>query len=223
LRPARAVQREHQLLAEAGAKRVRLHEGREPRGDVAVAAERELEIREVLLEVDPEPVELGRDRAGCRGGEIAERFAAPEAERTLDRLRPGAGVARLRGTLRRGAQPGHHVDVDGLVRHPEQVAAGARLEDPRRLAGGPCRLERAPQLRDRVVQRRLGRVGRLVVPERRDQPRARHDGVPPVEQHREQESLARPAQVGRGAVDHRRERSEQGERDGVLHRARIGP
>ena len=94
--PAAAVQREHQLSAQAFAERVLGDERLELRHQVVVAAERQVGVDPILERREPqllEPSDLAvRERLAAK---LGERLPVPERERVAQQGRPLARIGPL--------------------------------------------------------------------------------------------------------------------------------
>src|SRR5262249_56843039 len=175
--PPGAVEREHQLPAEALTQRVPSHEPLELADELRVAAELEIGV-DPLLEREYAQLLEARDLI-CRERfvrEVRKRRAAPEAERLVQRLR----VAPLEKPLEALEVELAGLDLDG-------VAGGSRDD--------PLCAEELAQLRDVVLDRVASGAGRLSAPQLVDQAIGRDDLVRPREQQGQHGPLAGPAEI----------------------------
>ncbi len=189
--PTRAVEREHLLRAQTLAVRVGGHERFELRGEGGVAAGLELGPDARLVRRQPRLVEARH--VGVRellAGQIGERRPAPEPERRVVRPR----VDELLEAV--------GVELAGLDPH----------EIPGRARHDPVGAERLAQRVDVHLQRRAGVGGRILAPDRVDQPFGRDGAIRAEEQEREHRTGPPAAERDRLAavVDHL-ERPEQPE------------
>jgi hypothetical protein len=170
--PARAVEGEHELTAQALAVGVLGDEGLELRNQRDVVAELELGVDQILAGDQAQLLEaqdLGRGERLV--GEVGERRAAPQGERCSQCLR-----ALLHGVQSAGlsdlALEAHEIDLLGL--DVQGVAIATRLNG--------VFAELFAQLRDVVVQRVARRLRGLCSPELLDQHVSGHPLVPTQEQ-----------------------------------------
>ena len=211
--PVAAIQREHELRAQALAVRMLADERLEAAHDLGVAAEREVRVGELLLRRDPELLEAADLRLReMLVGEVRQRRPAPQGEPALQR----------RGRRRRAA--GGEL-APALLEQPLE-AAGVQLLRPDGqhvavIAGGEgaaAARERLPQPRDLHVEHARRGVRRRVAPELVDHALRREGLVGVDEQQGEQRSLTAPAERdGAPGVDHL-ERAE----DAVLNGIGVG-
>ena len=168
---AAAVEREHQLGAEALAVRVLGDQRLELGDEREVAAERQLGVDPLLDGREPELLEpLRLDLREPLELEIPERPSVPEGFRGAQGLRRGSGIAgRERLPPVRG-EPLEALEVELSRLDPQQVAARAGGET--RLVTG-CRAEDLAEPRDVVPQRVVGGVDALIREQLADQPLAR--------------------------------------------------
>jgi hypothetical protein len=97
--PAGPVQGEHQLSAQALAERVLEHQGLQLADEVDVAAELEVNLDPLLERRHASRVQAGRlHHAQALGGEVGQRWAAPQGQRCAQPTR-----GRLQGA--RSASP----------------------------------------------------------------------------------------------------------------------
>ena len=181
----RAVEREHELRAQALAQRVRRHQLLQLGDQLGVAAVREVGLDPPLEHGEPplpEPLDLGGRRA--LELDAVQRLAAPQRQRVAVALLGGQALEQ-RGVEVLGRQ---HVPV-----RPRGDRVGA--EDP-------------PQAGD-VALDPLGRGRRRVLaPQLGHQPRRRHDLARVQEQHGQQRLLLGGAQLEGPAVLRDLERTE---------------
>ena len=162
--PARPVQREHQLAAEALAQRM-VHKQRfELSHDLIVVADRQLGFDLRLGRDDPQLVEPDRFWADPLGvGELDERGTAPLGQRRLERVQRRVGIGFEEG-VPVGELALETSGVNEVLRHFEHVT-GRAVAQRRVLL---TELDEAAQARDVALERGTGRVGR-VDPERVDE------------------------------------------------------
>ncbi len=128
--------------------------------------------------------------------DIGEGGATPEPERFSQARRP----------LLRRYVPGladhalEAVDIDRIPRDVEQVA--------RRAGDEQVGAEHLPELRNEVLERADGGLGRFVAPELVDEPISRDDLSRAQREEREQSALLLPAHVEEATVDYDLERPE---------------
>ena len=177
--PAAAVQREHQLAAQALAKRVLRDERLELRHQLVVAAERQLSVDAILDRRETELLEPG-DLAlrECLASQLGQRLPAPERKRLAQAGRPLARIVALSRLRDQRLEPG---DVDLAGRDPQEIAGRARPD--------PIGADQLAQGGDVPVQRGLRGSGRLLAPQRLDQLSAGHHLLAMQQQHREQRPL----------------------------------
>ena len=205
--PARAVEREHQLAAQALPQRLLADERLELADELRAAAALELGVEPRFERGKPEllePRDLGLRPRLVR--EVSQGGAAPELERCGE-----LGRALGRGELRRRGEPALEVGaVERVGRKVEPVAA--------RLGGDRLRPERLAELRDVALDRGLWPPRRPLRPERLDQRIARHR--PPALQGQESQDgpLLAAAERQRNAVPPRRQRAEKSELDAAAGR-----
>ncbi len=206
-----AVQREHELPAQALAVRVRGDQRLELADHLRVAPQRELGLDQQLVRSHPLVLQA-RDLALGEGlvGEVVERRAAPERERRFQRRdRPlGAAGGELAPPLRQPVLEPVRVEPLGL--DPQLIAVLARDHHVAR--------ERLAQPRDADLER-LRRAGRArVAPQLVDQPVAAERLVRVEQQEREERALAVPAERDRTTSVGGLERAEDAEVHGCTGR-----
>ena len=122
--PAAAVQREHQLAAQALAKRVLRDERLELRHQLVMAAERQLSVDAIFDRRETELLEPGdlalRERLVSQ---LGQRLPAPERKRLAQAGRP---LLRIVALSRLGDQRLEPRDVDLAGRDPQEIAGRAR-------------------------------------------------------------------------------------------------
>ena len=156
--PSRAVQREHQLCAQALTERVFDDEPLELENDLLMAAELELRLNLLFEDHQAELFEPGRLLA-CEPliAEVGERLATEKSERLPELFRPGEATV-CRRLCCKALEP---TDVHRvLVCQPQEVARVLRFD--------PLGAEPFPQCRDMTMQRRLRGFRRAVPPQRLD-------------------------------------------------------
>ena len=180
---SRAVERQHQLRARPLPERVGPHErldlGHELRVDVDVEVGRDALLQHAEAQV-LEPVDLVLGEVLQL--EIRERRAPPQLECAAQERRP-LGRLRLTGLVHERLEPGE-VDLRGIEH--ECVARGPGHEE--------VRPEQLTELRDRVLERRRRRPGRVLAPETVDEPLGGDRLVRPQEQQREHGPLVAAAE-----------------------------
>ena len=136
-------------------------------------------------------------------GKVGERCAAPEREGGPQRV----GSTRWVPGSERGspflAEADELEEVDGVRLDDEPIAGRRRLEYAFR--------QELPELRDVNLEGVARRVGRLVAPERVDEPIARDDPICIQEQNREQGAPLLPSERDRLAVQAHGDRTEEAE------------
>jgi hypothetical protein len=101
----RAVQREHQLRAQALAQRVAAGDGRELTRQLGVTAALEVGIDPGLERIEPQLVEIADRLLGERLGlEVRQRSTAPQPERLPEHLGRRCRLARVQPPAARGDQ-----------------------------------------------------------------------------------------------------------------------
>jgi hypothetical protein len=151
--PARAVEREHQLPAQALAQRMVGDERVELADQLLVQAAREVAVDplhprdEAVLVESVHLVASGRLEL-----DPVERRTPPEGERVAEQLRGGGDIAGARSRLGVADEPLEPGRVQLLRRDRDDIPGMPRRD--RRLSFLPKRL---PQLRDVNVERLLGR------------------------------------------------------------------
>ena len=203
--PPGAVEREHQLAAQALAQRVlgdeRLELGHERR----VPAERELGLDPLLERREPQLLEPLDGRARERlVREVGERRPAPEVERLAEQRGRGRGVVVAASAPASAVRRSKRARSKRLVAEPEDVAGRPRLD---RVG----RAERAPQLGDLALHLRHRRDRRPSGVELVGEPLDRHDAVRVQQQDRERRALPRPAEPDRAVLADDLERPQDAE------------
>ena len=186
--PAAAIEREHQLAAQALAEQVLADERLELRHQVVMAAERQIGVDSILERGQPELIQPG-DLALCEplAVKIGQRFSAPERKRLAQARRPPDGI--VAGPCL-GDQRLKAGKVDIARRDVQQIAGRARPD--------PIGAEQFAQVGDVAMQRGLRGPWRLLSPQRLDQLGARHQLAAAQEQQRQQRPLlgARRRHIG---------------------------
>ena len=204
--PARAVEREHELAAQALRQRVLGDETLELADELAVTTEREIRVDAILERGQAnllEPSDLAlRPRFV---GELDEWRAAPEPECLAQPLGRGRRVC----PPRLGHQALEPVQIDAIRLDAELVSAGAGDDH--------VTAERLAELGDVRLQdlRRGGR--RTARPEILDQPVARHGLVRVQQQDCQESAWLRCVERDDPPVGHRFERPEYAEVHGSLY------
>jgi hypothetical protein len=207
--PATAVEREHQLAAQALAEHVLGDQRLELRHKLALAAERQVRVDAVLERREPQLLQPRDLALRVRlAAELGERLAVPERERVAQERRP---LGRIVVLPRPGDQRLEPRGVDLVRRDVQQITGRARPD--------PLGADQLAQARDMPVQRGLRRARRLLAPQRLDQLRAGHDLRPAQEQHREERPLlgARRSHVKATLDDAQRTKQIE------LHLCRLSP
>ena len=209
---AGAVERQHQLAADALAQWLLGDEALELADELDVAPERELRVGAVFERRQPQLLQPQRlELRQIRGR------SAPEVERPPERLgRPGRVSDRQRRAAGlRQALELEDVDRSGVDR--EAVAGRRGLEQVRR--------QELAELRDVDLERVARRVRRVLTPERVDQVVSGDDPVRLQQERREQRPALLAAELDRRPVDGRRQGAEEAENRlhrGVLARFQAG-
>ncbi len=183
-----AVEREHELRADALAERVIPHECLELSHQVPVAAEREIRLDSLLERCQPDLFE-SVDRGAGEGlvREVGKRGSSPQSERLRQEvgrelwLTAGGGPSRFLG---QALEP---VEVEPFRRDPDCIAGRPSLDQ----RGGAQRLAK---LRDLPLHLRHGRHRRGACIEIVGEPVDRDHPVGAQEQDRQRGPLLRPAQ-----------------------------
>jgi hypothetical protein len=221
--PAGAVQRDHQLAAQALSVGVLSGQRLQFADDGGMSAQSERRLDPLL---DGEEAQLLQPPTlGAREvleEEVGEGRSAPEREGVLH---DGQGLLGLVGGERIDPlveEPLEADAVDAFGIDPEDVARGAGHED---LGLTPCslRFEQLPQLGDVHVEDVGGRFGRLARPEVVDQPVGRHDLAGVQEQRGEQRALLGAPETERLPSTTDFERPENQEVQVPPHRGRTLP
>ena len=198
------VQGEHQQLAQPLAQRVVADERLQLGDRLAVSTDREVGLQ-AMLERDEaqrfQPADLvARERLVA---EVRQRRAAPQRERAaqhLARLGRGPSGKQLPALVQQPLEP---LQIERAVLDPHQVAERPRLDHP--IA------ERLPQLRHVHLQRLDRSRGRLLIPQRINEPLRRHRLARVQQQDRKQRALLRRPQLELGPVLPDRQRTENPE------------
>jgi hypothetical protein len=150
--------------------------------ELVVPAESELRVVEQLERAQSPLLQPGRLRlVDGLAREVGERGADPEPDGAAEILRGLARACRResgRGRLDEPVEP-RQVELPRI--EPQPVAGPVPLD--------AVRPERPPQPVDVDLERRDGRAGRVLSPQRVDEPVARDDGVRVQEQQGEQRAL----------------------------------
>ncbi len=160
---AGAIEREHQLRAQPLSERLLRDQLLELADELAVSAEREIGVDPVLERCQsklPEAHDLGLCKRLPR--QIGERRAAPERKRRAQAVRTGNRVTRRERGTSFVAEPSELEEVDALRLDREPVARRHGLECAVR--------QELSQLGDVDLDRVPGCLGRILAPERVDQP-----------------------------------------------------
>jgi hypothetical protein len=190
---AGAVEAEHQLAPKLLPQRVLVHQRLQLAHEGGVAAPVQV-LFDLLLETGEAQLlqtgDLGLGEAPI--AEVGERGASPQRE----------GLAQRALCL----QPLEARQIQLVGLHAKHVAAGLRLQ--------AILAELLAQLRDVDLKRLDGRFGRLLLPERVDQPVAGDDPVGLDQEQGQERSVLLPAQIERPAVREHLKRAE----DAKVHR-----
>ena len=190
--PARAVEREHQLAAQALLQRIGRGERLELGDELVGAAERELGVDPVHPCGEPQLLEATDLRLReLEQRKLLQRRTTPQLQRCRECRGRDFGVARRELPAALVGEPLEARAVELVRPRVEQVAARPRLED----AVG----EAASEPRDRDLER-VRRVARPVAEELLENPLARHDLVRAEEQQCEECVLALAAEPHPTAV-----------------------
>ena len=196
--PSAAIEREHQVSAQAFPERVVGNEGVQPRCDVAVPPQCKLDV-DLLLDCDESKLLEPRNLALCKRvvGELGERWPTPEGERITEiRLcllwlvrceRPSAGLDQLFEPV--------DVQLAGSDLQDVTVRSCTHLHRRRLVTRARLRFECLAQARHVNPDVLDGVRRRLLPPQRVDQAVDRHDLVSMDEQHRQDEALLAPADL----------------------------
>jgi hypothetical protein len=217
-----AVEREHQLRAQALAVRVLADQALERADDIGVLAEREARVDELLERGHVkllEPADLALRETLVR--EVGERRAAPQRQRLLERCGGGAGAAGCELARAVAEQPLEAVAVEQLGRERELVAVLARQQRQGVAVRGRTR-ECLAQARDLDVHHLGGGRRRRLAEQLVDQPLHREHLVGVEQQQREQRALPDSAERDRAPLVEHFERSEDVEVHGVVDADRDG-
>ena len=175
-------ERGHELLAEPFLQGLLFHERAQLVDDLAVPAEPELGVVELVRERRSQFSQAAHDGLEAGSRQPEERFGAPQVE-CLAKASDGIlGAVQLTRLPQRAIRP-YGVDPYGLG--AQAVAVGSRLD-----AAPSCLTERAPERGDLDRDLRPGGLGRLLGPDQVDQP-VHRDGTAQVDSERGQH-LARP-------------------------------
>ena len=180
--PARAVEREHQLAAQALAERIRRHQPLQLRDELRVSAKLELRVDALLKRAEAQPLEtIGLGAREVLIAKVGKRLAAEERERPPQKLRTRVRI-RLPPSLRH--QRVETAEVAALRPQAERVSRRPRLDR--------LRSEQLPQRRHVPMQRLRRRLRRLRPPQGLDQLVRTDHLAPAQQQQREQRPLLRP-------------------------------
>ena len=205
--PARPIEREHQLAAQALAQRMAAREPLELPDELVVAPEREVGIDAVL---ERDAVTLLQMRAldeRERLGELRQRRTPPERERRAQPRRRRRRVARVQRGAPLGAQALEAHEVQRLRRQRERIARRARPQRP----GG----QRLAQPRHVDVDHLHGRLRDVLAPQVVHQALHRHRAVGVQRQPRQQRARLAPAESQRRVRVDDLERAQHAEVHGV--------
>ena len=209
----RPVEREHELAADALAKRVPGDETFQLGRDRGVTAECELGLDPLLDRRQPQLLEA-RDLGLREGfvGEVGQRGSPPQSERLFEQLRR---PRRLRASSAR----------DELLEDVQVELTSLNLEHVARRAGDQLvGLELLAQPGDVDLERLAGGRGCTIPPESIDEGLARDDLVRVQEENGHERALSRPPELEGSAVARDLQRSEDAELHGppraTLHRAK---
>ena len=196
--PARAVKRHHQLGSQALPVRLLRDQRLELADQVRVAAECEVGLDPLLQCGKALPVEPPGFQPGKRlSSKLGQRRPPPELESLAQELR---GVVQVRSPrLRNQRLEAQEIELVRFDRN--QIAGRPGQQDPLR--------QQLAQARDVHLQRRHGRLGRLIAPELVDQTLARDDPICAQQQERQHRPLLRAPQRERPITPLHLERAEQ--------------
>ena len=177
-----AVQREHQLSAQALPRRILRHQSLELRDQPGVPSEGQVGLDPILDRAEAQLREPGYLVAGeVLVGEVGERLTAPQLERGPELLgRPG-GIAAVECLASLVREPFEPVGVDLIRAYVKRVSPAAGYEDA--LAQHPA------QARDIDLHGLRGGVGRPVTPQLIDNSVHRNDRATVDEQDSEHGAL----------------------------------
>ena len=209
---AGAVERDHQLAAQALVERMLAHETFELGHELGAAAELELCIEALLRDGQAELAQAlddrPRERLEC---EIGERLTPPDAERLpveADGRRGVAGRERRSRCLR---SPFEDRQVEPLRRHQDAIAGRPGLDERTGLARRTIRLQQGSQLRDLPVHLGHGGDRRLLAVQLVREAVDRHDPIRVEQQDRQHRALPRTAKSNRPGRRHHLERPQDAE------------
>jgi hypothetical protein len=185
-----AIERDHELAAQALAKRVPRDERLQLGDDLAVASERKLGVDSLLDRAQAEflePLDLTpRERVV---GEVRERRAAPERKRRVELRHRGLSLSAGESAPTVLEEPLEPLGVELRRLDLEEIAVAARFEQPR------VAVERFAQPGDVSAQRLGGGRWRRVPPELVDQRVGGDDLVCAEQQDRKERTLLPSAEL----------------------------
>ena len=190
---AGAVERQHQLAAQALPQRMCLDQRLELPGDLGVAADREIGLDALAEAADPQilqPRDLGLREALV--GDVGERRPAPQLERRAERRR---GVPRHAARQLLAPAPQLRLEAVGVERarcEPHGVAAA--------LGAHELLADRRPQPRHHDLDRVAGVLRRLRLPELVEHAVEGHGVAAVHDQQREQRQRAAARDAGSPAA-----------------------
>ena len=208
--PTRSVEREHELSAGTLAQRLLGHQALERRDDVVGEAELQARFDGFLASGEDELLECGQRGSGERRvGEVAERRAAPQAQRVLEqrscRLRV-PGRQRLPAALEQQLEANQ---VNGLALDVQEVSRRAGRDDG---------AEGSAQLGHVSVQGGDRSLRRVLAPDALHEPRHGDDPSALERQHRQHgASSGAPERRSLPVEDHLK-RPQQAELERGVHR-----
>jgi hypothetical protein len=206
------VQGEHQQLAQPLAQRVLADQHLQLGDRLAVSTDRKVGLQTMLERHKAQrfqPADLVlRERLVA---EVRQRRTAPQRERAaqhLARLSRGPSGKQLPALVQQPLKP---LQIERAVLDPHQVAARSRLDHPI--------TQRLPQVRHVHLQPLNRSRGRLLIPQRINEPLRRHRLARVQQQDRKQRALLRRPQLELGPVLPDRQRTENPE----LHPSNVTP
>ena len=201
--PARAVEREHQLLAEAFAERILGDEALQLRDGGRVTSEREVGLDPVLDRAQPEllePPDLALSEVLVR--ELGQCRPPPQAERLTKEIVRPRRVALLQRAPPFSRELLEPHEVEGRALERQAVAGRLRLEQ---VLLGP---ERLSERRDVVTDDLAGSRRRSLAPQVVDDPVGRDHLARVEQQKREERPMLRAAELNLPTFVDDLERSE---------------
>jgi hypothetical protein len=202
--PPGAIQREHELAAQALASRVRDDQALELRDKGTVSSEREVGLEAILERTEAqllEPVDLVAGEVLV--GEVGQGLASPQLERRPEALCGHSGISALVRLPSLAGEPVEAVGVHLFGWHLEHIASAARGQDTVAQQLAKARY---------VDLNGLGRrIGRSLAPQLVDHPIHRDDLAAVDQEDRQNRSLPATPQRHLPPVDQDLERAKNAE------------